>query len=1266
MADSGQNLGALKVRVNAQTAEFSQSMRDINARLRAVKSEFNATSDGSREYARSLDGLRAKHESLTREMEVHRQKTRELKRQYDEAVRVKGADSAAALALAKDYNLATAAMNRAERQLNDTNKAIDVHADNVDRLGGKFGQFTEKLQKNIAKIKEFTSNVASSLANAGVKTSKYAAIIGGLGAVATPVAGQIGAIGASALSAVGGLGALAMAAIPVGKEIGETASKIQEYKDIMNDDGAGAKAKTAAELRLAQLYREQSPVILKAAESLNKLKGKYMDLAKEFEKPIGKGMTTGLQVAISMLDKVKPIIRATIPAVQGMIDTFKQKMDTGGFDSIFKWIEKTSPSAITNITNATGYLLKGTFSFFQAFTPLMKNAENGLVGMTKTFADWSAKLGENNGFKAFLEYTKVNAPLLGSVFKNLMGVIGDGIKLIAVVAAPAVHWILDIVNKFLVWRNSIKVSQILISNFKDDVIAGFAKLKEFVQPAIAHVSQFVGAKIKEIKKFWDTDGAQFVQAVQNAFNIIKGVISFVMPVVLAIIKSVWKNVEGVISGAIKVIIGVIRVFTGIFTLDFKKAWQGVVGIFKGGIQLAWNAVQLLFIGKILKGIGGFVKAFGASLKGGWTKALGAMKSFVNDSGNFFKSFYTKGKKWFDDTVEAAKNLPQRLGDGIAKMKDKATGGIKSLANHMVGMLATGVNGAINGVNWVLDKIGVKEKNQIDTWKPPHYKNGTGGHPNDGFAVVGDGKKEELMQDPRGNYYMSPNTDTLVWMERGTRVWSGEQTEQIMKSATKYDSGNSSISDFFKSAGNKIANTASAAKDKVASTAGAVKDKAVSGAKAMGEKVKDIWSYASDPSKLMKLAYEKFIPALPSVGGAFGTIGKSLVGKAKDNLIDFVTNKMNEMMPDFGDGSSSVAQYYLDNFRVSTPFSPNKGLNDGWHSGGHKGIDLAGKTSGGAMGKPIKSLTDGIVSQVLANNPTAGNGVRIKSGNRTYSYIHMRDLPPVEVGQKISMGQLIGHVGSTGRSSGAHLDLKIQEDGKGYIDPLKVLKQMASGTGSIGGSGVARWRPYIQKAAAQMNEKISEADIKGILAQINRESTGNDKITQSAAVRDVNTRNGNPARGLLQYIPQTFKSYAVKGFGDIYNGFHQLLAWFNNTNWRSDNPKGKSGWGPSGHRKYFSGGIADSPQWATLAENGYKEFIIPTEKKYRSNALALHAQAGKELGIPSGSQVVNNYYLQIEYKGGNSDKEVEAFADKVIKVIDRKNKKSAFSKGLVYR
>lgn len=186
----------------------------------------------------------------------------------------------------------------------------------------------------------------------------------------------------------------------------------------------------------------------------------------------------------------------------------------------------------------------------------------------------------------------------------------------------------------------------------------------------------------------------------------------------------------------------------------------------------------------------------------------------------------------------------------------------------------------------------------------------------------------------------------------------------------------------------------------------------------------------------------------------------------------------------------------------------------------------------------------------------------------------------------------------------------------FAEKVKALFKKKEEEERVSGPVDGNWRALVIKASKEMGANASESEINGILAQIQRESGGNEKIVQSSAVWDVNTASGNPARGLLQYIPQTFDAYKVKGHGNIYSGYDQLLAFFNNSNWRQDLPYGKSGWGPSGGRirGYYNGGIAKCPQIAKLAENGYPEFIIPTEPAKRGRAMALLNQAKQALGV----------------------------------------------------
>lgn len=213
--------------------------------------------------------------------------------------------------------------------------------------------------------------------------------------------------------------------------------------------------------------------------------------------------------------------------------------------------------------------------------------------------------------------------------------------------------------------------------------------------------------------------------------------------------------------------------------------------------------------------------------------------------------------------------------------------------------------------------------------------------------------------------------------------------------------------------------------------------------------------------------------------------------------------------------------------------------------------------------------------------------------------------------------------------------KHEETGGGPAGP-------AGPTGPAG-TGAKRWRNTIKMASARMNANATEREINGIIAQIHRESGGNQRIVQSNAVWDVNTAAGNPARGLLQYIPQTFNAYKTRGHGNIYNGYHQLRAFFNNSTWRRDLPYGRRGWGPRGARRgYETGGLIQSEHMAMLGEDG-PEMVIPLNKNRRTDAMKLLALTGRMLGADNGKSKRPNSLPNV--KGGN---ESNALLDAVLK------------------
>ncbi|EHT0917718.1 phage tail tape measure protein [Listeria monocytogenes] len=218
---------------------------------------------------------------------------------------------------------------------------------------------------------------------------------------------------------------------------------------------------------------------------------------------------------------------------------------------------------------------------------------------------------------------------------------------------------------------------------------------------------------------------------------------------------------------------------------------------------------------------------------------------------------------------------------------------------------------------------------------------------------------------------------------------------------------------------------------------------------------------------------------------------------------------------------------------------------------------------------------------------------------------------------VSVGVKMGNDGNLGSDMLNYLKNSI---GAPLEKMLSGFKETAPVAGPAG-KGASAWSSVIKKAALAMKVDLSGSELKGIIAQIHRESGGNEKITQSSAVVDVNTLSGNPAKGLLQYIPQTFNAYRMKGHNNIFSGYDQLLAFFNNSSWRNDLPYGKRGWGPRGHRRFANGGFVNKNEMIEVAENNKPEVVIPLTRKNR--AVQLIKKTKEIIGMNDGGSVVVN-------------------------------------------
>ena len=148
--------------------------------------------------------------------------------------------------------------------------------------------------------------------------------------------------------------------------------------------------------------------------------------------------------------------------------------------------------------------------------------------------------------------------------------------------------------------------------------------------------------------------------------------------------------------------------------------------------------------------------------------------------------------------------------------------------------------------------------------------------------------------------------------------------------------------------------------------------------------------------------------------------------------------------------------------VTSGFGPRNFLGMSFHNG----IDL-----GAASGTPIRASQGGRVIYTGWDNTGYGNYTEIQSSDGSmYGYGHQSSIG-VRAGMKVATGQMIGRVGSTGKSSGPHLHFQIGRNGQ-WFNPKTVMPQLKTG-GFTMNEGLANLHPNETVLTAPLTEQFKQ-------------------------------------------------------------------------------------------------------------------------------------------------------------------------------------------------
>ncbi|MDW4460818.1 peptidoglycan DD-metalloendopeptidase family protein [Staphylococcus saprophyticus] len=868
--------------------------------------------------------------------------------------------------------------------------------------------------------------------------------------------------------------------------------------------------------------------------------------------------------------------------------------------SIWNGIKYVAVAVWNGIKTAILAIIRGWIAIAKAYFNAWKIVLSALWNGIKTVAItvWNAlKNGVINIIRSLINTARA---ILNSI-KTVVSTVFIAAKNIAIR-----NWTIlknTVVTIARVLWNSIKS---VFGALKNSVVSIFNSIKNFSIKVWTTVKNVV---VSRAKALWN--------GVKNTFNSLRNSVTSIFNAIKNFALKLWTNIKnGVVSRAKSLWNGVKNMFN-----NLRNSINSITGKIRSFLYDVWTAIKNKVI-SLAKNLWNGVKDKFNSMRNGIRDIIGKVKSNLVNTWNSIKSkiidiatgLWSKVKSTFN-------NMKDGLKDIIGKIKGHITG--------MVDAVKSGLNGLIKGLNWVGGKLGLPKipklstgtqviNRQVKTTGDGALKQGT-------MAVVGDkgkgngkGKdgRREMIRYPNGRTALTPAKDTTTFLPKGSSVINGATTQKMLSTGTmpQFNTGTvdlphfslgSWVKDKAIDTGKWVGNSAKKAYTKAKEAVGG-------GAKWLGGKVKDVMDYMDNPGKLLDLALQAFNVDFSQFkdDNLVGQMTKAGWKKIKAGAIQWIKSGMEAQV---GDGS------VFDGFRVLQPYSaPPKKPNPNYpfNGGVHHGVDYDTPT-----GTPIKTPMDGRVRKWY-DNYGGGNAITVSKGKTHLWFMHLQEQLR-KTGEQVKAGQLIGKSGNTGSMTNyRHLHFQVNEGGESNsnsTDPIPWLKKNGKG-GSSGSKPAKQWIPEIKRAAKQMKVNLSNGELNGIVAQIQRESNGNAGVTQGN-IGDINNLLGTPAKGLLQYVPSTFKAYAVKGHNNITSGYDQLLAFFNNSNWRRNLPYGRSGWGPTGSRRFSTGGLIKDSGWYNIAEAGYPEWVIPTDPSKRNDAMKLLALAAQD--IQSGKSTTGN-------------------------------------------
>lgn len=760
-----------------------------------------------------------------------------------------------------------------------------------------------------------------------------------------------------------------------------------------------------------------------------------------------------------------------------------------------------------------------------------------------------------------------------------------------------------------------------IGGFFSNIGKGIKSFNTSLSNGVKKVGKFLGDAGKAVVNFGKTVGKVLIFA--NPF-----VLGFALMYKHS--KPFRKFIKGIVKGA-KDLYKNFKKFFGAAGKFVGNTFNGI----KKGVSKKYNQVA--------KSVGDTSKKIGRA----WSKHWNGAKDFLSTAwDNMNKASEKKFGKdlkgtLFDNLANIGKKF-QETWDGIKKGFDDLWNGLKNLARDGINALIDIPNTGIDGINSLIHDFGGPKQT---IGKIPHVKkfaSGTGLFSNQRnpitqptLALLNDGNdspetgNKEMVLMPNGNHFIVPGRNTKMFLPAGAEVLNASETALLMamQNQKAFAKGTGFWSNLWKGVTNFGGS--------VAKVAGNVWDGLKNGVEKFVKMLSFIGEAVLNPAKTLE---KKFNPSSKGMVGMFDNFGsmlfKSAVNGAKTwwkelwSMAKSASNEGGVAMGAVGDdyrfknrvadsGADPWGYFFKECVSFVASRLANLGVNPSLFSGLGNGNQWgAARVPHLSRPKPgsVGVYTGGPISSNHVDFITAVHGDTMDGeeynwmGNHSYHQYRNRPISAASV--FLDFGVKAGTSGDEKalKDKNSPLQMHIKKQTGGMFDWIKKwLAPLEEGTasdggaqaGNPGGSGVERWRPFVERALEANGIAANSYRVSKILATIRRESNGDPTVQNNW---DSNALAGHPSIGLMQTIQPTFDTYAFAGHRNIRNGYDNLLAAINYIKHRYGTSDAAF------HRVasygYANGGLVSKHGLYEIAEGNQPEYIIPMDAAKRGRAWRL--------------------------------------------------------------